>query len=171
MAEPRPTMSHRIFIERLIIAILITGFALLLWQVRGIVMLVFGAVLVAVILRTVARPFGRRNVPHGLALLLAVLIVLGLLSTAFWLFGAEVAGQTSSLQKAVPAAWTTIQARLDAWGMGEAARGWSGDLSGNFLARIGGWASSLGGGIADALLVIVGGIFSPPNRSSIARAW
>ena len=88
------------FIERLVIALaIVSAIALLLWNLRGLFLLVFGAVLVSVILNIVARPICQRlGLPHWAALLAAVLIVAGVLVSAFWTFGAEVTRQAEGLR-------------------------------------------------------------------------
>ncbi|HEX8644082.1 MAG TPA: AI-2E family transporter [Allosphingosinicella sp.] len=160
MSEPR--MSHRIFIERLVIAIAVVGLALSLWALRGVLILVFGAVLVAVILSLVAHPLrSRLRLPDWAALLVAVLAVAGLLAFAFWLFGAETARQASTLREAIPEAWAVLQRRLEPLGLAEPLRqGIAGAQGGGgVLSNVGRFVLSVGGGIADTLLVIVGGIY------------
>ena len=157
-------MSHRVFIERLVIAIAILGLALLLWALRGLLILVFGAVLVAVILSLIAHPLKKRpGLPDWAALLTAVLVVAGLFAFAFWLFGAETARQASALREAIPAAWQALLQRLEPIGLAEPLRqgmaGMQSGGSGGVLTNIGRFVMSVGGGIADAVLVIVGGIY------------
>lgn len=154
--------SHRLFIERVVIALALVAVALLLWNLRGLFLLVFGSVLVSVILGMVAEPIRRRlGVPPALALLAAVLIVSGVIGTAFWLFGAEVIRQATSLRELIPAAWAALETRLDAWGLGEALREWSDTLAqgGGVVSNLGTIAVSIGNGLADTVLVIVGGIY------------
>jgi predicted PurR-regulated permease PerM len=155
-------MSHRHYIERLVITILVLAVALLLWNLRHLLMLVFGAVLVAVVFSIVARPFRERlRLPEQLALLCAVLLVATIVGTAFWLFGAEVARQSKLLGEMVPEAWRAMEVRLDAWGLGDRVREAVDGLgSGNgIVSSIGGFAMSIGAGIANFLLVVVGGIY------------
>lgn len=156
-------MSHRIFIERLIIAIAVVGLALLLWALRGVLILVFGAVLVAVILSLIAYPLRSRfRFPDWAALLVAVLSVAGLLGFAFWLFGAETARQAETLRDAIPRAWEALQQRLEPLGLAEPLRqGMSagGSTGGGVLTNVGRFVMSVGGGIADTLRVVVGGIY------------
>lgn len=84
--------GHRIFIERLLIALAILGLAMLLWQLRHLLILVFGAVLFAVILRIIANPIQEKlRLPDSVALLIAVLIVFGILGLAGFLFAAGIA--------------------------------------------------------------------------------
>jgi predicted PurR-regulated permease PerM len=155
-------ISHRIFIERLIIAIGVVAVALLLWNLRDLFILVFGSVLVAVILGLIAKPIARRlNLPHWAALLAAVAIVVAVLAFAFWAFGTQVARQAEALRAMIPMAWAALEARLDAWGLGESVRQWTASLGpgGGVLANLGNVAVTVGNGIADTLLVIVGGIY------------
>lgn len=156
------TMSHRLFVERLIIAIIVIGLALLLWNLRGLFMLIFGAVITAVIFNLLARPIHERLGLHrGVSLFVAVMLVAGVLVGAFWLFGAEVGRQANALNETIPAAWAALQTRLDAWGVGEAVRASLGQASsgGGVMSNLGGIAMSVGAGVADTLLVIVGGIY------------
>jgi len=156
-----PSMSHRLFVERLAIAIAVIGLALLLWQLRGILILVFGAILVAVILSLIAHPLkSRLRFPDWAALLAAILTVAGLLALAFWLFGAETARQAGALREAIPEAWTTLVRRLEPLGLADPLRqGMAGAQDGGVLSSVGRFVMSVGGGIADTLLVIVGGIY------------
>ena len=155
-------ISHRIFIERLVIAVIVIGIALLLWNLRGLFMLVFGAVLVSVILGIVARPIRERlHLPDWAALLAAVVIVAGVIIVAFWTFGAQVTRQAEALRDMIPVAWTALEARLDAWGLGEMMRQWASQVrgGGGVVANLGNIAVTVGNGIADTLLVVVGGIY------------
>ena len=158
----RETISHRIFIERLVIALIVIGIALLLWNLRGLFILAFGAVLVSVILRLIARPLCERTgLPAPFSLLCAVLLVVLLIGTAAWTFGAEVMRQAEGLRAMIPAAWAAVMARLDGFGLGEPVRQWTASLGAGdgVIGHIGAIARSIGSGIADALLVIVGGIY------------
>lgn len=172
------TLSHRRFAERIIIALAILGLALLLWQLRSLIILVFGAVLFAVILRIIANPLKRRlGLPDWAALLAAVLFVFGLFAAAFALFGAEVYRQAQSLQQTLPQAWEVLQARLESWGLAGPLTQWLESLrsgpDGGVLSSVSGILMSVGGAITDTVLVIVGGIFlaiDPPlYRRGLAK--
>ena len=161
-------MSHRVFVERLVIGIAIVGLAALLWALRGLVILVFGAVLVAVILNLIGSPLRRRGLPDWAALLAAVAVSGGTLAMAIILFGAETARQATSLKETIPAAWEAIQQRLEPYGLAAPLRDTLAAVQssgGGILSNVGRIAVSVGNGIADALLVIVGGIYlaAQPN--------
>jgi predicted PurR-regulated permease PerM len=150
----------RPFIARLLVAGAIFGLIYLAWHLRGLLLLAMGAAMVAVILRLVADPFHRRlPIGPGAALGIAVLLLAAGLGVAFWLFGAEVVRQTESLSKTLPVAWASLMGRLDAWGIGDPVRQFTSGSGGGTLSGLGRFAASVGSGIADTLLVIVGGIY------------
>lgn len=162
MSDKGEPMGHRLFIERLLIGLAILGLAMLLWQLRHLLILVFGAVLFAVILRIIANPIQNRlHLPDPLALLIAVLIVFGIIGSAFFLFGAELVRQATVLREAIPEAWQAIQQRLTDMGLGEPVRQWTSDLqtNGGVLTNLGAVVMSVSNAVTDTLLLIVGGIF------------
>ncbi len=164
----REPISHRIFIERLVIGLVVIAIALLLWNLRGLLLLVFGAVLVSIILGLVADPIqSRLGLPRSIALTCAVLICLGILLGASWLFGFEIMRQADALRELIPSAWEAMLDQLDQWGVGEPVREWIDLLGegGGVVSSLGSLAMSLGNALADTLLVIVGGIYlaAQPN--------
>lgn len=133
----------------------------LAWQLRELLMLVFGAVLVSVVLRMIAQPIHRRfGIGEGWALGAAVMLVFGILAVALWLFGAEVARQTSNLVDLIPKAWASLQGRLEQWGLsGQVERLTQGGASSSVLSNVSGLVMSVGSGLTDLLLVVFGGIY------------
>jgi predicted PurR-regulated permease PerM len=158
-------LTHRQFAERVIIAMAIVGLALLIWQLRALLILVFGAVMFAVILRIIANPLKRRfGLSDGVALLLAILFVFALFAAAGLLFGAEVARQAKDLTETLPKAWQLFQQRLDSWGVAEPVKQWTESLRNSaggsgIVSNLSGILSRVGGAITDTVLVVVGGIF------------
>ena len=150
--------GHRVFIERLVIAIAIVAFALLLWTLRSLFMLVFGALLVAVILNVIATPLHARfRLPQRVTLLASVLILAGLFGASAWIFGAEVAQQSDAIRNALPAAGEAFEARLDAWALGDSLREWTQSLWSG--ANIGTLAAMVSNTVGAALLMLVAGIY------------
>jgi predicted PurR-regulated permease PerM len=82
------------FVRRVLIVVTIGGLALLLWHLVEVLLLAFGAVLVAVLLRVLAEPIARRTpLSNGWALGAATAALLAVIGIAVWLFGAEPAGR------------------------------------------------------------------------------
>lgn len=103
-----PTSDHPRSPEYLIgftlLCLAATVFAsLLVWQLSHMILLVFGSVLVAIVLRSLGQLI-RRFVPLGrrLSLALAVLIILGLLGSFILLLGAQLRTQAFDLVDRAP---------------------------------------------------------------------
>lgn len=120
--------------------------------------LVFGAVVVAVILRAVADPLRTRlRVPDGVAVLAAVLVVLGVVGAVLALFGYQISKQAGDLVAIVPRAWEVLQARLSASPLGAAVLDQARNLGGQ-ADRVFALAPKIAAGVASGLttLVLVG---------------
>lgn len=162
LERPPPDTGLHDYIVRLLVTILILALVVAAWSLRYLLLLAFGAMLVSVILRLVAEPFHRRlGVHEGISLAIAVALLLGIFAVAFWLFGAEVVRQTRNLDEMIPEAWRSLQDRFEAWGLGDIVERWIEGLQadGGAVSNFGRFAMTVGNGIADALLVIVGCIY------------
>lgn len=151
------------FIRKVVIAIAIAGVAALLWRLRDMLLLIFGAVLVAVIFRALAGPLRRRlGLSDGMALGLAVSLVATALGLVSWLFGQRVSAEAQNLSEILPGAWRSFEARIGDMAFGEQLTRWARDAApsgSGVMAGAGQFAASLGASVADALLVLVGGIY------------
>jgi len=132
------------------------------WTLRGMLLLVFGAILVAVVFASIAEIVRKLvRMPPAAALAVTVLAVVALLAGALWLFGSELAGQTQALSAMMPTAWENLLSRLEPWGLDKPLRRWLNDASSG--AGIASNMRNLAAGVADALgnllLVIAGGIY------------
>ncbi len=87
--------------------------ALLIWQLSHILLLVFGAILVALILSTAAEPFERyARLPPRLAVLAALVSIIALMTLGGWIFGREISSQVSDLAARLPQAWEAARGQL-----------------------------------------------------------
>jgi predicted PurR-regulated permease PerM len=122
--------------------------------------MIFGAVVVAALFRSLAAQFQRLKVPSGLALTLAVLTVFAIVGGAMALFGQQIVAQAETLTQALPKAWQSLQERIAASGLPiDLSQMKPTGASSNLAAQAGTFVMSAGGALADALLIIVGGIF------------
>lgn len=158
--ESRTGLDEAQFIRRILIVIALVALALLAWSLRTVLLMIFGAVVVSTLFRSLAGQFERMRLPSGLALALSVLTVFAIVGGAAAMFGAQLIAQTETLTQALPKAWDAVQQRLAGWGLaGQLDQlGTMGKTSG-IATSVGSFVMSLGGGLADALLIIVGGIF------------
>lgn len=148
------------FIRRALVVAAIIVLLSLAWRLRELLILAFGAVVVAVILRLIARPFHKRlGLSAGASFGLAVLTGGAIISVPIWLLGAQLADQTRSLTQLIPAALQLVQTHLERFGLGGLLGEWIGSSASGQEALLDRFASSISNGILQALLVVTGGIF------------
>lgn len=102
-------------IQTLLVALLLGVLVLLAWRLSDVLLLLFGAVIVAVALRACSTPLERHlKLRPRLAVSVAVIIGLVLLALVTWLIGDRLVTQTEDLRQRLPAA----MAALVAWARG-----------------------------------------------------
>jgi predicted PurR-regulated permease PerM len=158
MNAPSSPMSDSVFVRRTLIVVAILALFALAWLLREVLLMVFGAVVVATLFRALSGVYRRLRVPEGLAVGLAVLTVVIVIGGAAALFGAQLAAQAGDLSSSIPKAWTTVKQQLEGLGVPTSVFQTAG-ASGGFSGTAGNFAMSLGSGLADALLILVGGVF------------
>ena len=163
-ASSASSSSDRLFLRRaaLVLAALVALY--LLWQLSGALLLAFGAVIVAVLLRTIADPISERTpVPDGAAVVIAALTVVALLAAAVWLFGSVIANQTRELVANLPTSAAELQSMVASWPFGEqiARLDGSGLMggAGGIVGQVGGYALTTLGVATSLVLLIVAGVF------------
>jgi predicted PurR-regulated permease PerM len=158
--EPKP---ERAFVRRALIVIGLAALALLAWQLRSVIVLLFGAVVIATIFRSIADPLCRHlHIPDRVAMLTAVFLVFGLLGLVGWLISQQVAAQTDALAETLPTAFERIDQWLSGFGLSHPFQTWLAQLhtqGGTLVSRFGSWLSSASNGLANFLIVVFGGIF------------
>ena len=155
--------SERRFVRRVLIVLALTSLFYIGWQLRTLLLMLFGAVVVATVFRAFAdricKITGWRD-SFGTAL--SILIILGIGIGLIALFGTQVTQQVQSLRETLPAAWRSIEARLGDIGFGEHLKSWVQSIrapGGSSFSAFGRTILSIGSGIADVLVVLVAGIF------------
>ncbi len=151
------------FVARAMIVVALAAGAFLVWHLRYVLVLLFGAVLVGTILRAIAGPFRRWfRFPDSLAVLTAVVVLAIVLVGTGWLLGAQIAAQTQTLTDSLPAAVETVDDWLAGYGLHEPVNTWMNDIrnsGGAIVTSFGTWLSNFGTAVANFLLVLFGGIF------------
>lgn len=159
---PPPGETRRFVTKTLIVLAIAAGF-FLAWQLRSVLILLFGAIVVATIFRALADPIRRTTkLPDSAAVGIAVLIIVGVLVSVAWIFGSQISAQWRVLTTTLPEAWNSFVDRLTGIGIPEESLTW-GALTpsdgGGLLASAATVLMSLGGGIGAFLLLMFGGIF------------
>lgn len=162
--QPQQPSADRLFVRRVLIVLALAALFFLAWQLRGVILMLFGAVVVATVFRALADILRKwLPIPDFLAVAASVIIVLGSIGALAALFGAHVTKQVHLLGDVLPAAWKSFEQRIGEFGLGEALR--QGVLGGGAFANVGRTIISVGSGLADAVVVLFGGIFlaAQPN--------
>jgi len=134
----------------------------LLWHLRGPLMLFFGAVLVAATLRALAEPLerhaglSRRAATGSVLLALMLLVALGV-----WAIGDPLSQQLQALRTELPRAWQALQRWLERVPLGERVLELLGDLRDGGLpwAGIAGAAGRVLHGVGAAVLMVLMGVY------------
>ena len=164
MAEqPDGNSDESLFIRRVLIAIGLVGGALILWELRYVLVLLFGTVLIATIIRAIANPVGRHlRLPEGISVALSVLVIAGVVGGTILLVNDQISAQAQHLADSIPKAVTMVDNWLAGFGLNHPLQNWFRRIhSGNsvILSNFGGWLSSITFGITSILILIFGGIF------------
>ncbi len=154
------------FVRRTAIQVLLLAAAFLVWRLSAVLLLAFGSIVVAVLLRSVSGPI-RRHTPLGdrAAVAAAGVIILGAIVLAGWLFGSLVSQQATDLLARMPHSLEALKGLLRSWpfgeqlaaavdGMSDGANGWR-----SAAGRFGAYAASAAGALAKTVLVILAGVF------------
>ena len=112
--ELSPNPDDQAFLRRLFIVIILAAVLATVFMVRNLLLLAFGALLVAVLLNVMTGFLERRaRMAPSLALTAATIILLGTLGLLGYLFYAEIAFQTEMLSIELPRAWRAMEQRLE----------------------------------------------------------
>jgi predicted PurR-regulated permease PerM len=156
-------LGDRDFVRKALIVIALVAVVILLWQLRYVLVLLFGAVVTATVIRAIADPFtDKLRVPAAAAVLIAVLLIVAVLAGVAWLLGNQIAAQTQSLADTLPAALGRVDDWLAGLGLAHPIQSWLAQLhsnGGSLVSRFGSWVSSASNGIANLMIVFFGGIF------------
>jgi predicted PurR-regulated permease PerM len=148
--------------------VLLVAFALLLalmaWQLLDLIMLTFGAVIVATVLRSLAVSLERHaRVPNKISVMTALLLVVLMIAAVAWLVGDPLAEQFENLRQRLPAAVDAVTQWLNSHRLGVAALQYIEEARGNdaspWAMRVAGAAGSTFGALSGAALMLVMGLY------------
>jgi predicted PurR-regulated permease PerM len=166
---PSPPSGERQFVRRVLIVLALATLFFILWQLRILLLMLFGAIVIASIFRAVADTISRlTRLPSGVSTGLSILLVLGSLAALVALFGAHVGQQLQTLRETLPAAWKALEERVGDIGLSEQLDRLVATITtpgGGSLSGFGRALISIGSGIADFVVVVFAGIYlaTQPN--------
>lgn len=161
--EPAPGASPPDrFVRRVIIAIAIAGLTYVGWQVREVVMIIFGGVLVATLLVAIAGKIRQvAPLPEKASVAIAVLAILLLFGVTGWWIGDGILKQFGELREKLPQAMDAFQSWLQNVPIGSAI---ASELEGLQKTEIP-WGNIAGltgtalGALANAVLILAIGLY------------
>jgi predicted PurR-regulated permease PerM len=163
VATKKQPADDQAFVRRALIVISLAALALLLWQLRTVLVLLFGAVVMGTIIRAIAEPLTKHlRLPNAFAVLISVLLLVAILVGIGWLLGQQIIAQTDALTQALPKALVQVDDWLGAYGLAHPFQTWFAQLhnsGGTLVSRFGSWLSVASGGVANFLIVFFGGVF------------
>jgi predicted PurR-regulated permease PerM len=160
--RPKGSAGDRTFVRRTLIVIGLAALAFLLWQLRNLLLMLFGAVVVATVFRALADRIRKTtHCPEGVSVTIAIVLVLGTVAAIGLLFGNHIAQQVHALRETLPVAWQSFEQRVGDLGLGDQLRELAEGVrrsSGSF-ANLSAAVMSIGNGIAELLIVLFGGMY------------
>ncbi|MBM6581357.1 AI-2E family transporter [Microvirga sp. BT689] len=157
----RGFMGDAEFIRKMLIALGLVVFALLLWKLADVLLLAFGAILVAILLHSAAEALVRYlRVPERWSLTVASLIIFVAFLAIIALFGTQVRAQFSNVVERLPFAVDNFAKNL---GLGavsdDLAEIMNNAPTGGMAARLAGIGGAILDGLADFILVVIAGLY------------
>ncbi len=145
------------FLRRVLTLAGLMALAGLIWAMSDVLLLIFGAVLFAVILRALADPLVEKvGLSDGPALLVSALAILIIIGVGVYLFGTQISAQLNQLFELLPKAAETVMAQLGVAGRTDLL---SGTAIGNLISTAYTWATTLVSVLAGILIVVFGGVY------------
>jgi predicted PurR-regulated permease PerM len=146
-----------VFVRRLFLTAVFIAVAAALWALSDLLLLVFAAVLIAIILRTVAVPIRQlARIPEPWNVIGAALLIALALVAAGWAFGAQFASQLQYLFDRTPVILERLTDEMRRWsGNGMLESGTIGSLISRALA----WGTTVFGAAASLVLAVFGGLY------------
>lgn len=160
-AKPQDALTTG-FMQRVLFVILALALSFLAFKLINLWLLIFGAIIFAVILRGLAEPLLRYTpLSPTFAVLIVVLAVLGLFALTFYLFGRVLADQYQTLSQQLPVAWAALQLQLQSTAIGRTIQdhiATAGQQASGLVSSLPLIAGSVLSGVADTLVALIGGV-------------
>ncbi len=157
----RAWMGDAEFVRKTLIVLGLVLLALMLWKLSDVLLLAFGAVLVAIILHSAANGLHRYlRVPDRWSLTVASLLIFAAFIAMIALFGAQVQSQFSNVVERLPFAIDNFAKNLGFGSVSDdISEMMSNTATGGFVARVAGIGGAILNGLANFLLVVIAGIY------------
>jgi predicted PurR-regulated permease PerM len=150
------------FVRKALFVALLLAAGAVLWYLGPLLLLVFGAILIAIILRTLSRPLAALGLSERTAVILVLIAAIMMAACLGLFFGAELVNQSAKLNEQFSSGLRQLAESLDLQRVEEFFKGV--ELA-SVVPRFLSWGATLGQAILGAVLVVVGGIYIALNPS------
>jgi predicted PurR-regulated permease PerM len=159
------------FVRRVLIILGLRALAWVFWRLTNVLLLVFGAILIAVVLHAFAEVLERYlRIPDRWSLATATLVILVVLGGILVMFGAQMRGQFANVAERLPLALDSFTRDLGIGAVSDQLPQMLGmDSGGAIMSRVAGIGGMILGGFADAILVVIAGIYIAANPAIYRR--
>lgn len=160
--EPRNQTPTAGYVKRVLFAVVVAALVLLAWRLSDLLLLTFGAVIVAVGLRALAAPLeSHLKLSPRMAVGVAVITTFVIFALGAWLVGDRLFAQFENLQQKLPEALAALTAWANNHPLGLAVlRLWDGARSNGVpWAQVADAATQTLGAISSAGLMVIVGIY------------
>lgn len=169
------------FARRVLVATLVVVAVLLLllfiWYSADLLMLVFAAVLIAILLRTLTDLVQQRTgLPYGLALAVVSVGLVILIALIVWLVMDRIVEQMGQLRTLLPQAIQTVNGYVARYPWAQNAvdnlpnpADWVASRGGTIVSQFAGLASTTLGGLVNAIIVFIIGVYLASQPDIYAR--
>lgn len=150
------TLGSMAWIARATLVVaLVVSLVLAVWFLARVILLLFGAIVLATILRAAASVIERTPLPSRWALPVAEIAIAAAIGAFLFLLGSQIGAEFSGLMQQLPETLSSLEKRLNV-DLVESLRQ---EVSFAWLGNIVGFAPNLLGAIASLVLMLVGGLF------------
>lgn len=167
MPNARTTSEHSdlAFVRRVFIVVAVGVLVAAIWALSDILLLLFGAVLFAVMLHAVAAPLETHlRLSRRSALAIGAALMVVLLAAAVVFLGPALAAQMRNLFTTLPEAANRLSGYFQLGSMADLIKdGTTASALGGLASRVIAWSTTLAGALASFLLVLFGGIYLAIN--------
>ena len=145
-------------VRKTLAVLLLVGLALLLVKLTGVLILIFAAILIAVVLRAASDPFRAFGIPETLSVLLGLIALLAILALLGWLFGAELGAEVENLFQRLPEAFEAARAWVATLPFGDSILSFTPDIE-RYASQALGVAFGAVGVLTNLVLVFISALY------------
>jgi len=155
------------FLRRVFLLVAVGALVAAIWALSDIFLLLFGAILFALILHSIATPLQTYvGIGRAFALLISGASIVLLLAAAGFYFGAELAAEMRSVFAVLPGAVDRLAGQIQLGSAADMIRnGAAASALGSLASRIIAWSTTIAGAIGSLLLILFGAIYLAGNPS------